>query len=152
MRHARSVRTFFRLFMLLLIVGLIIQVIPRGRDHNNPKTVKEITWNSTTTQTLAAGACMDCHSNLTTWPWYTDVAPISWLTSRDVDEGRAKLNFSEWQRPQEANLQDVMDAIDAKEMPPLQYRLVHSAARLTSAERDDLAAGISASWKADPPG
>ncbi len=145
-------RWFFRILLLVVVVGLIIQVVPYGRDHANPKTVQEIKWNSPATRTLASSACMDCHSNLTVWPWYTSVAPVSWLTTRDVDEGRSKLNFSEWQRPQEADLQEVIEVIRSKEMPPLQYRAIHSDARLTDTERQQLEAGITASWAADPPG
>lgn len=145
-------RSLFRLFLLLVFVVLVIQFVPSGRDHRNPKTVREIKWNEPDTRTLAGDGCMDCHSNLTNWPWYTSIAPISWLTSRDVEEGRAKLNFSEWQRPQEADLQDVIDVIRAKEMPPLYYRALHAEARLTDTERQQLEAGVVASWKADPPG
>ena len=145
-------RFLFRLFLLLVLVGLIIQVVPYGRDHQNPRTVQEIKWNSPETRTLASNACMDCHSNLTSWPWYTSIAPISWLTSRDVEDGRAKLNFSEWQRPQEADLQEVFDVIREKEMPPLQYRVIHSEARLSDTERQQLETGLVDSWKADPPG
>lgn len=145
-------RLLLRLFVLLVVVGLVIQVVPYGRDHKNPRTVREIKWNSPATRTLASNGCMDCHSNLTAWPWYTSIAPVSWLTSRDVEEGRAKLNFSEWQRPQEADLQEVIDVIRGKEMPPLQYRVIHSAARLSDAERQQLEVGLADSWKADPPG
>ena len=67
--------------------------------------------------------CFACHSNLTEWPWYTSIAPVSWLTQHDVEDGRAKLNFSEWQRPQDADLRGGVDAIRGKDMPPLQYRL-----------------------------
>lgn len=145
-------RFFFRLLLLLLVVGLVIQVVPYGRDHQNPMTVQEIEWNTPETRALASNSCMDCHSNLTTWPWYTSIAPVSWLTTRDVEEGRAVLNFSEWQRAQEANLEEVVESIREKEMPPLQYRALHSAARLTDTERQQLEAGLVASWKADPPG
>ena len=152
MLHASAMRFLFRLFLLLLVVGLAIQVIPYGRDHDNPLTVQEIKWDSPETRALASAGCMDCHSNLTSWPWYTNVAPISWLTTRDVDEGRAKLNFSEWQRAQEVDVQEVVDAIREAGMPPLQYRLIHANARLTGAERDQLEAGIRKSWESDPPG
>ncbi len=141
-----------RFLVLLVVVGLVIQVVPYGRDHENPRTVQEIKWDSPATRALAANACMDCHSNLTSWPWYTDVAPISWLTTRDVEDGRAKLNFSEWQRPQETNLQEVVKVLREKEMPPLQYRALHSGARLSDVERQDLELGLTASWKSDPPG
>lgn len=145
-------RWIFRLLLLGLIVLLAIQFVPYGRDHNNPRTVQEVRWDSVQTRALAQDACMDCHSNLTEWPWYANVAPISWLTTRDVEDGRAKLNFSEWQRPQEADLDEVLSAIREKEMPPVQYRLVHSAARLTDAERQQLADGLAKTWAADPPG
>jgi mono/diheme cytochrome c family protein len=146
------VRWVFRLLLLGLIVFLAIQFVPYGRDHTNPRTVQEVRWDSVQTRALAQDACMDCHSNLTEWPWYASVAPVSWLTSRDVEDGRATLNFSEWQRPQEADLDEVLSAIREEEMPPTQYRLVHSAARLTDDERQQLADGLTKTWTADPPG
>jgi Haem-binding domain len=145
-------RLLFKLFIVLAIVLLAIQVIPYGRDHDNPRTVQELKWNAPATRALTVDGCFSCHSNLTEWPWYTGVAPVSWLTQHDVEEGRSKLNFSEWQRPQDADLQDVIDAIRGKEMPPLQYRAVHSEARLTDAERQQLERGLTASWVKDPPG
>ncbi len=94
-----------------------MQLIPYGRDHDNPQTVLEIEWNTPATRQLAQVGCLDCHSSLTEWPWYTNVAPVSWLTQRDVDDGRSVLNFSEWQRPQEADLQDVVDRSAARTCP-----------------------------------
>ena len=61
----------------------------------------EPSWDSPETRALATQACFDCHSNETEWPAYSAVAPVSWLIQHDVSEGRAVLNFSEWQRPQE---------------------------------------------------
>jgi hypothetical protein len=145
-------RMFFRVLVFLVVVGLAIQLIPYGRDHDNPKTVQEIKWSSPAVRALAAGACMDCHSNLTKWPWYTSVAPLSWLATRDVDDGRARLNFSEWQRPQDVDLQEVVNNIRGHEMPPRQYRLLHRDARLSDTERQALEVGLTASWTADPPG
>lgn len=144
-------RWAFRFFVLGLIVFLAIQVVPYGKDHDNPRTVEEIRWNAPETRALAVRGCFACHSNLTQWPWYTNVAPVSWLTTRDVDDGRAALNFSEWQRPQEVDLQQVVDAIRGKGMPPLQYRALHSDARLSDTERQQLEQGIVKSWTADPP-
>ena len=142
----------FKLLAILAVVFVAIQIVPYGRDHTNPKTVQEIKWNTPATRVLAQDACMDCHSNLTEWPWYTSVAPVSWLATRDVNEGRSKLNFSEWQRPQDADLAEVIAAIREEEKPPLQYRLIHPEARLTGNQRQELEQGITASWKADPPG
>jgi mono/diheme cytochrome c family protein len=145
-------RLFFRLLVLVAIVLVAIQLVPYGRDHANPRTVQEIKWNTPETRVLAQDACFSCHSNLTEWPWYSSVAPASWLIQRDVEDGRAELNFSEWQRPQEANLEDVVEALRGGDMPPVQYRLIHSEARLTDAERQQLERGLVASWTKDPPG
>jgi hypothetical protein len=150
--HAAPMRSLFRLLILLAVVFGAIQLIPYGRDHTNPPTVQELKWNTPATRALAQDGCFACHSNLTNWPWYTSVAPISWLTTHDVEDGRAKLNFSEWQRPQEADLQEVVEALRGKDMPPLQYRLIHKEARLTGAQRQALERGIVASWTKDPPG
>jgi len=147
-----AMRWLFRLFVFGVIVLLAIQLVPYGREHTNPKTVQELKWNTSQTRALAQDACFACHSNLTEWPWYTSVAPVSWLTTHDVEDGRAKLNFSEWQRPQEVDLQEVVDAIRGKEMPPVQYRLVHSESRLTDTERQQLERGLVESWTKDPPG
>jgi hypothetical protein len=145
-------RSLFRLILLLVVVLGLIQLIPYGRDHTNPRTVQELKWNSPATRTLADNGCFACHSNLTKWPWYTNIAPVSWLASRDVDDGRAKLNFSEWQRPQEVDLQQVVDAIRGSGMPPRHYRLIHKEARLTATQRQQLELGLVASWRKDPPG
>ena len=145
-------RTFFRLVVVIGVVLIAIQFIPYGRDHSNPRTVQELKWNTTQTRTLTQDACFSCHSNLTDWPWYTSVAPISWLTQHDVEDGRAALNFSEWQRPQEADLEAVVDVLRNDKMPPVQYKLIHSEARLSDAERQQLERGLVASWTKDPPG
>jgi hypothetical protein len=136
---------------LLAILGLfvLIQLVPYGRDHSNPPVVAEPAWDSPHTRALAAAACFDCHSNETAWPWYTSVAPFSWLTQNDVDSGRATLNFSQWNRPQEAG--DVAEMISGGEMPPWYYRLIHSGARLSDQERQQLIAGLQATFRASPP-
>ncbi len=74
----------------------LLQLVPYGRNHTNPPVAAEPAWASAQTRALAVRACFDCHSNETTWPWYSNVAPVSWLIQRDVDEGRRRLNFSEW--------------------------------------------------------
>ncbi len=93
----------FRNLVLKIVGGLIavgvlgfiaIQFVPV--DKSNPPVVSEPKWDSPQTQALAERACYDCHSNQTKWPWYSNVAPVSWLLARHVQEGRDKLNFSEW--------------------------------------------------------
>ena len=125
----------------LLAVLVAIQLVPYGRDHVNPATMSEPAWDSPGTQALAKQACYDCHSNETMWPAYAGLAPASWLVQRDVDEGRAVLNFSEWQRPQE-DATEAAEKVREGDMPPVMYRLMHSSARLSEADRDLLARGF----------
>ena len=120
---------------------LAIQLVPYGREHANPPVTGEPTWDAPETRTLAKQACFDCHSNETEWPAYASIAPASWLVQRDVKEGRAVLNFSEWPRPQE-EAKEAAEAVIEGEMPPAAYRLVHAHARLGTADRDRLAQGL----------
>lgn len=138
-------RRWWSLVGLGLLTGLIaMQLVPYGRNHVNPPTVSEPIWDSATTRVLAKQACFDCHSNETKWPAYARVAPVSWLIQHDVVEGRAVLNFSEWQRPQEKST-DAAEELLEGEMPPAMYRLMHAHARLNDAERDHLARGLAKS-------
>lgn len=130
----------------LVVLGLVlaVQFVPYGRNHSNPPIAAEPTWNSSTTRALAERACFDCHSNQTHWPWYSHVAPTSWLMQNHVDEGRRVLNFSEWNRVYpEAG--ESAETIREREMPPRSYLLLHPEARLTDAEREQLARGLDAS-------
>src|ERR1700674_2739250 len=93
---------------LLLASGLVaiavvlfglIQLVPIGVSVTNPPVVSEPNWDSPQTRALAQRACFDCHSNETIWPWYSRVAPVSWLLASDVIQGRSRLNFSTWGQP-----------------------------------------------------
>lgn len=121
---------------------LVIQFVPYGRDHANPPVVAEPSWDSSQTRELAARACFDCHSNETVWPWYSNVAPLSWLVQRDVDEGREHLNYSEWNRPQEG--EESAETVREGSMPPRSYLLTHPDARLTATELAALVDGLAA--------
>jgi len=130
----------------LVVLGLVLvlQVVPYGRDHSNPPISAEPNWDSSTTRTLAERACFDCHSNQTHWPWYSNVAPMSWLVQNHVDEGRRELNFSEWNRGNSEG-GEAAEEVREGEMPPRSYLLLHPHARLTDAEREQLARGLDAS-------
>jgi hypothetical protein len=133
-------RWWFRLSLGLLGALVAIQLVPYGRDHTNPPIAGEPTWDAPATRALAKQACFDCHSNETQWPAYASIAPVSWLVQHDVDEGRAVLNFSEWTRPQEAK--EAAKEVREGEMPPAAYRLIHAHARLSAADLDRLAQGL----------
>jgi hypothetical protein len=83
-------------------------------------------------------ACYDCHSNETHWPWYSYVTPINYLIAGDANNGRKRVNFSEWGKYKPGKLQSVLDNIYDevyhRSMPLKKYSLIHAEARLTDAE------------------
>ena len=120
-----------------VVVFVLAQFVPYGRDHDNPPVRASVEWPSASSERLARAACYDCHSNETEWPWYSNVAPMSWLLQRDVDNGRAAVNFSEWDLPQE-EADDLHDTVEDGSMPPRQYLPTHPEARLSEAEKREL--------------
>jgi len=130
-----------RIFLFSFLLSVAIQFIPYGRDHSNPPTRVEPQWDRPETRALAKQACFDCHSNETVWPWYSNVAPISWLVQRDVDEGRKSINFSEWHRPQK-DADEVTKVIREGQMPQWYYIMLHPPAKLSVGERELLMLGL----------
>ena len=140
MRRSRRILTWAALGLLALL--LLIQLVPYGRDHTNPTGGRQIKWDSARTETLMRGACMDCHSNETEWPWYSNVAPVAWLVQNDVDEGRHRLNLSTG----DVELDEMIETIREGEMPPWQYKPTHPEARLSDQERQELIRGLRATF------
>jgi len=123
-------------------VGLLaIQLVPYGHAHAARPVVAEPTWSSPEVRALAKRACFDCHSNETRWPWYSNVAPVSWLVQHDVDEGREELDYSEWHGPTKAS-NKAAEEVREGEMPPAIYQWMHPEARLSAQEREQLARGL----------
>ncbi len=106
---------------------------------HNPAVQQEPAWDAPQTRDLAQRACFDCHSNEVVVPWYGRIAPVSWVVTHHVEEGRAVLNFSEWNRPQE-EAHESGEEIREGEMPPGYYTLLHGPARLDDAQLRQLAA------------
>jgi hypothetical protein len=128
---------------VLAVVFSCMQLVPYGRTHDNPERRNEPKWSSPRTRELAVRACFNCHSNETEWPWYSNVAPMSWVVQRDVEVARDIVNFSEWhkeypQAPYSGH------SIATGSMPPYKYRMAHPEADLTEAERIELINGLDA--------
>jgi len=137
-------RTWLPLGFGAILAGfLLIQLVPYGHDHTNPPVTGEPAWDSSATKALAQRACFDCHSNETAWPWYSNVAPVSWLLQRHVTEGRERLNFSTWGTGHQ-EVEHAARLIQQGEMPPWDYLLLHPAARLGDAEKAQLISGLQA--------
>ena len=134
-------RFFLVALAVVVLLFLLIQLVPYGRDHSNPPISGEPNWDSPRTHELAQRTCFDCHSNETAWPWYSHVAPVSWLVQHDVDEGRQHLNFSTWGHGrQEAD--EMVEIVREGEMPPFFYLPMHPKARLSAAEKEELIQGL----------
>lgn len=125
------------LVVVLLVLG--IQLVPVPRE--NPPAVAPISVPDDVRMVLE-NSCNDCHSNLTVWPWYSRVAPVSWLVYRDVKKGRDALNFSEWgeysDRRRNRKLEEIEEKVADKEMPLKLYVRLHPGAALSVADAETL--------------
>ena len=135
------------IFSVVAVAALAIQFIRPAAD--NPPTPAELHLDavakpSPEVQAILRRSCNDCHSNQTVWPWYSRLAPGSWLISRDVTLGRARLNFSTWGKldaqTAEHRWNDVCDEAQGHKMPPRQYLWLHPQAKLSAADIDALCA------------
>jgi hypothetical protein len=88
---------------------------------------------------LLVGACFDCHSDQTRYPWYAEIEPVGWWLAGHVRDGRAALNFSTLgslsAKEGAHRLDQCVDTVNHGEMPPGSYQLMHGDARLGSEEK-----------------
>jgi hypothetical protein len=130
--------------ILTAAIGIFAALQLTNPARTNPLVKADFIATASPPASVAAtlrAACYDCHSHETTWPWYSRIAPVSWLIASDVDEGREHLDFSDW--PADAasaarKLDRINEVLDYREMPPKKYTLVHAAARLTEAQRKEI--------------
>ena len=121
--------------MAAVAVLLLLQLVPVGRE--NPPESAAFAGPPEVTAILER-SCFDCHSHRTRWPWYSRVAPVSFLVARDVTEGREHLNFSAWGAYDRADrnrlLAGILEVVEKREMPLPVYVLMHGEAKLTGSE------------------
>jgi len=117
--------------ILLQFIQIDIPTPPKATLQDEIKAPKEV-------MTILKKSCYDCHSNNTKYPWYSNIAPISWQVHSNIKNGRAWMNFSIWTKYSEKKKQKfykgIVDALNIK-MPPAEYLLIHKDARLTPKER-----------------
>ena len=120
----------------LAAAAVVIQFVPV--DRTNPP-VRHDVGAPPAVAALLRGACYDCHSHETRWPWYSRVAPVSWLVAGHVREGRRKLDFSDWPAvslaAQDDLLREIGKEVGEGGMPLFGYGWIHPQARLTSQQR-----------------
>jgi len=131
-----------RIAFVAAIALVVIQVYRPGRTNPAVDPKQEIHGVLSVDPQVASvlnRACNDCHSNRTVWPWYSNVAPASWLVTSDVRRGRAAMNLSEWgkydTRARQEHLKAMCSEVAEAEMPAFQYTILHPEAKLNAAEK-----------------
>jgi hypothetical protein len=134
-----------KILLIVVVAGIVLfgllQLVPLGRDHTNPPVVQAVNWDSPQTEALVRRACMNCHSNETAWPWYSNIAPASWMVARDVAAARDHMNFSDWGE-RGRRVDELVRQIERGSMPPARYLALHPEARLNAEERAQLIEGL----------
>jgi hypothetical protein len=135
--HGESVKRLGHFILVAAVVLVGIQFIPM--DQTNPPVLAEVEASANVKRVIER-SCYDCHSNETRWPWYSQVAPLSWLITSDVNEGREHLNFSTWGRlsteDRVEKMEEIGEEVEEWEMPLWFYLPLHPEARLSAKDRD----------------
>jgi len=133
---------------IVIVIIVLVTVIPLLLE-TNPPVVAEPKWDSPQTRELAVRSCFDCHSNETKYPWFARLPGSSLLVVSDTLQGRAHLNFSEWNSASASregrNVREIASVIQRGEMPPGNYLILHPEAALTDAEKQQLIDGLTKS-------
>ena len=143
--QAEALMVLSSIAIACVVVFALIQAVPYGRSHTNSPVTGEPKWSSPETRELMVRACFGCHSNEVKYPSYANVAPISWAVQNHVDEGRSKVNYSEFTSNSEG-ADDTIEVIQEGSMPPAYYTNFgrHPEAKLTTTEMNTLIAGLKA--------
>ena len=135
-----------RILIGLVVLFVLLQLIPSPLPEVSKENPQDFLQNNPVPEAIATmlrANCYDCHSNETHYPWYSYVAPVSWLVKRDTEMGREHLNFSGWQGFEKAAMADayyeIAEEVAEGEMPMKIYPLMHSDARLTDEQRQAIA-------------
>lgn len=134
-------------WLALLVVVLFVAAQFKRPARTNPpvdhsRAIEAHTQINPEVSSILARACNDCHSNRTSWPWYTNVAPVSWFVTDHVHQGREEMNFSEWglynQRRRETRLQAICEEVESGAMPLSSYLPLHPRAKLSPEDKKAL--------------
>lgn len=142
--------------LVILIVAFIGVQFVRPELTNPPidesKTIFATGKVPADVKVILERSCADCHSHATVWPWYSHVAPVSWLVVEDTEHARKELNFSVWgdytPKRAEHKLEELCEKVEEGEMPLKKYTFLHPSAKLSDAERRRLCEWASA-WRSE---
>ena len=138
--------------LALFVLFVAIQIVRPARTNppvDSAQTLEAHVEVPPNVEAILTRACADCHSNRTRWPWYSSVAPVSWLVVNDVNEGRRHLNVSDWEqrhRHEGSPFDEMCKQARDGEMPPWYHWPIHPESRLTATDVQTLCA-----WAASAP-
>ena len=135
---------------LVAAAAFVVAAVACG-DLSNPPITRAVVFADDETEALARRACMPCHSHETEWEWYAYTPGLSASLAADVAAAREELNFSTWDREQDADIDDIAEKVLSREMPPADFLFAHPEADLSDDERQRLVDGLRATFSADPP-
>jgi hypothetical protein len=131
-----------RILLYLVIAAAAIQLYRPAKTNPSElpeRNIKAVLQVMPPVDAILSHSCNDCHSYKTVWPWYTNVAPVSWFVISDVNDGRRHLNFSEWAQytpeRQQGKLSQICEEVEQGEMPLKQYTWIHTETPLDSNQR-----------------
>ncbi|HEV7862821.1 MAG TPA: heme-binding domain-containing protein [Acidimicrobiia bacterium] len=138
---------FLRLGLIVAVaLFVVLQLVPKR--VSNPTGVAEPPWDNSTTRQLAVAACFNCHSNRTHLAWFERIAPLSWWIVGHVEDGRKKLNFSEYDPNRHHSGANIAHEVQDGKMPPGYYTWLwqHGEAKFSEADRTALIKGLTATF------
>ncbi|PHN92515.1 cytochrome C [Maribacter sp. 6B07] len=134
-----------RISLLVVVVFIAMQFFSPTKNvspGNHTKVFITETNPTPELQNIFENSCYDCHSNNTEYPWYNNIAPISYWMANHVNEGKEHLNFSEWEKysldKKDHLLEEIEEEVIEGKMPLLEYTYTHGDARLTEGQVNDL--------------
>lgn len=130
------------LLIILVIALIVVQFVPNKMPGNTVAGNDDLIKSGVLPENISIilrTSCYDCHSNQTSFPWYSKVAPASWLLAMDIREGRENLNFSEWgslsKRKQIKHLRKIREEVSSGDMPLKKYLIIHKHAKLNAEQK-----------------
>lgn len=131
-------RIFQFVFGLLIIIQFF-RIDKTVKAVNSNTDFIALTNSNTEVASILKNSCYDCHSSQSTYPWYTNIAPVSWWIKHHINEGSHHLNFSDWgtytPKRKDHKLEECVEMIEEGEMPMDSYTWMHSEAKLTNSQK-----------------
>ena len=136
-------RWLTKIWVALLAAFIAAQFIPVNRQNPAEDPSRSLDAKEhvpPAVKTILSRSCQNCHSNETSWPWYSYVAPASWMIAHDVHAARKKMNFSKWgdytAEKREEKLEEICEQINEGDMPDPKYLWLHRSARMSRSDRE----------------